>query len=376
MKQFRKMISILLMSVIISSMFVGCGSQKSSSTSDTAEDTTQTQDEKKGSETNDLKKVRVAVIPQQLGLPFYYISEKGWDVENGFKLELSTFQSGAPINEALGADLWDLATIGAAGVLSLSVYDAVQLMAHEDSSAGIEFMVRADSDIAKVKGYNPEYPEIYGSPETVKGKTFLFPIGSGHHLLLGEYLKALGLNETDIKLVNMDHAEGYQAFVSGQGDFSATAYPTTDIYRKEGYVSAMGLTTVKSPYFDNVIANRKFYDNPENHDVMVEVIKQVLRAADEFKDEEILLDAMLQWYKVNGQEMNKEDIRNQVLERPFLTATDYKGSDTTASLKRQAEFFLSINKITEEDLEKVFNNIKTEILTEALEEYEAEYGQK
>ena len=50
----------------------------------------------------------------------------------------------------------------------------------------------------------------------------MFPIGSGHHLLLGEYLKIFGLTEADISMVNMDHAAGYQAFVSGQGDLSAT----------------------------------------------------------------------------------------------------------------------------------------------------------
>ena len=34
-------------------------------------------------------------------------------------------------------------------------------------------LVRPDSPIAKVKGWNKDYPEVLGSPETVKGKTFL-----------------------------------------------------------------------------------------------------------------------------------------------------------------------------------------------------------
>ena len=32
--------------------------------------------------------IRVATLAQQLSLPMYYISEQGWDVENGFKLEI------------------------------------------------------------------------------------------------------------------------------------------------------------------------------------------------------------------------------------------------------------------------------------------------
>lgn len=366
----KKMLSAVMGVLLLLSLLVGCAkSDENSSTSNTKDKESSSATTDSESEEKELKTIRVALIPQQLGLPFYYISKNGWDVENGFKIEYTTFQSGAPINEALGADLWDVSTIGAAAVLSLSVYDAVHIMSHEDSSAGIDFMIRADSDIAQVKGFNPDYPDVYGSPETVKGKTFMFPIGSGHHLLLGEYLHALGLEESDINMVNMNHAEGYQAFVSGQGDFSATAYPTTDEYLKEGYISGVNLNTADSPYYDNVIVNRKFYDDPENQEVLVAMVVQLLRVADEFKNEDILLDAMVEWYQINGQEMNRDEIRNQVLTRPFLTAADYKSYDTTASFKRMAEFFNSIEKITEDDLEKVFNNIRPEILDKALELY-------
>jgi len=366
----KKILSTVLVAILLLSLLAGCTkSSEKTPTSDPVENETSSTSAGTEGEKQELKTIRVALIPQQLGLPFYYISKNGWDVENGFKIEYTTFQSGAPINEALGADLWDVSTIGAAGVLSLSVYDAVHIMSHEDSSAGIDFMIRADSDIAQVKGFNPEYPDVYGSPETVKGKTFMFPIGSGHHLLLGEYLHILGLEESDIKMVNMDHAAGYQAFVSGQGDLSATAYPMTDQYLKEGYVSGVNLNTADSPYYDNVIVNRKFYDKPDNQEVLVALVLQLLRCADEFKNEDILLDAMVDWYKINGQEMIREDIRDQVLTRPFLTAADYKSYDTTAPFKRMAEFFQSIDKINEQDLEKVFDNIKPEILEKALEQY-------
>lgn len=314
--------------------------------------------------------IRAAVMPQQLSLPLYYISQQGWDVENGFKLELTVFQSGAPMNEALGANLWDVGTIGPAGVTSCSVFDAVHIVSHSDSSGGLDFMIRADSDIASVKGYNPDYPDVYGSPETVKGKTFMFPIGSGHHLLLGTYLSILGLEESDINMVNMNHAEGYQAFVSGQGDFSATAYPTTDTYLNEGYVSAINMTTAKCPYYDSIVVNRQYYDDPANQETLVKLLVQVLRCADAFKDEDVFLNAMLDWYKVNGQEVTLDQIRNQTLSRPFLTVADFKASDTTAPFRRFAEFFRSRDTITQEDLERVFDNIKPELLNKAIELYE------
>lgn len=374
----KKMISVMLALGILSGALAGCGAAKTEtnpaqtqSVATGAGEVKET-DKAKEADKEELTVIRAAVMPQQLGLPLYYISKNGWDVENGFKLELTTFQSGAPMNEALGAGLWDIATIGAAGVLSCSVYDAVHILSHEDSSGGIDFMIRPDSEIASVKGYNPDYPDVYGSPETIKNAMFMFPIGSGHHLLLGEYLKIMGLNEEDISMVNMDHAEGYQAFVSGQGDVSATAYPTTDTYLEEGYISAVNMNTAKCPYYDNIVVNRKFYEDPKGQEGLVALLTQMLRCADEFQDEEALLDAMVEWYQVNGQEVEREGIRNQVLERPFLTVADYKSSDTTASFRRMAEFFASIDKITQEDLEKVLGNIKPELLEQAIEKYEAQ----
>ena len=96
--------------------------------------------------------IRVSGLNQQLSLPLWYIHEQGWDVENGFNLELTVFAQGSGINEALGSGLVDVFTIGAAGISSCPVYDAVYLYSHEDSGAGQNFVVRADSDIAQVKG--------------------------------------------------------------------------------------------------------------------------------------------------------------------------------------------------------------------------------
>ena len=98
----------------------------------------------------ELVTIRVSTLAQQLSIPMHYISKMGWDVENGFKLEITTFAQGSGINEALGSGLVDVFTIGAAGVSSCSVYDAVYLFSHCDSGAGQQFMIRADSDIAAV----------------------------------------------------------------------------------------------------------------------------------------------------------------------------------------------------------------------------------
>lgn len=372
----KKSLCLLLVLCMAVSLFAGCTSAPAPATQAPAEATPApaapaAATPEPAAEPAKVVTIRAAVMPQQLSLPLYYISKQGWDVENGFKLELSTYQSGAPMNEALGAGLWDVATIGAAGVLSCSVYNAVHIMSHMDSSAGLAFMIRADSKIAAVKGQNPDYPDVYGSAETIKGTTFLMPIGSGHQLLLEKYLSIFGLTTADIQMVNMDHATSYQAFVSGQGDYSATAYPTTDKYLAEGYVNAFDMISCQTPYYDNIVVSRKFFDDPANKPVMVALVKQLLRVADTFQDQETMLNAMLDWYTVNGQKVEKEGIRNQTLQRPCLTVADYTSSDTNASFKSIAEFYASVESITPDALKQVFANIDTSILDEAIKEYSA-----
>lgn len=82
----------------------------------------------------------------------------------------------------------------------------------------------------------------------------------------------------------------------------------------------------------------------------------------------------MEWYETNGQQVVREEIRNQVLERPFLTVSDYESSDSTASFKRIAEFYVTNGQISQEDLEKVFANIQTDLLNQAIEEYKQEYS--
>lgn len=47
----------------------------------------------------------------------------------------------------------------------------------------------------QTKGYNKSYPNVYGTPESVKGKTVLCTTVSSAHFALSSWLKALGLTE-------------------------------------------------------------------------------------------------------------------------------------------------------------------------------------
>ena len=257
-----------------------------------------------------------------------------------------------------------------------SVYDAVYLFSHEDSAAGQNCYVRKDSAIAKETGYLEDYPDVLGSPETIKGSTILLPMGTGNQAEVDTYLELFGLTEEDVSLVNMDTAPAYQAFVSGEGDMCMTAYPTADEFDPEQYTLAFSMNSLDFPYYDNIIVSREFFDNEANHDALVNLSVQLLRAAEAFQDDELLMDVMLEWYELNGQNVDEASIEHQTLERPFFTYEDFNSIDTTASFRNMAEFYTSIGNITDEDLEKVFANMDDTIIKEALQKYETTYLQE
>ena len=60
-------------------------------------------------------------------------------------------------------------------------YDMMIIGEVLESTDGLGVFVRPDSPIAQATGYNPSYPNVLGSPETVKGITMLLPIGTAQH---------------------------------------------------------------------------------------------------------------------------------------------------------------------------------------------------
>lgn len=214
---------------------------------------------------------------------------------------------------------------------------------------------------------------MYGSADTLRGKKFLLPMGTAAQILADVYLQQFGLTEDDVTLVNMNDDSAYQAFVSGEADLAKTSYPTTDNYDPEKYVTACGMATLGVPYYDNVLCSRAFFEDASKHDALVSFIVQMIRTAETFQDDDVLMQAMLDYYEFCGVSVDAEAIRHQVLERPYFTYEQLKTTDTSASFKLLADFYEQVENITTEDHDKVMNNMDTTILAEALDAYAAQY---
>ena len=70
----KKIWSLILVIALVLTMFAGCGGAAT-----TGQPAAQ---QPAGEQGTEIKTIRAAVMPQQLSLPLYYISQQGWDVEN------------------------------------------------------------------------------------------------------------------------------------------------------------------------------------------------------------------------------------------------------------------------------------------------------
>ena len=115
--------------------------------------------------------------------------------------------------EAIPAKQWVIGGLGGVPMVVGAVrYGAYLIAIANDESITNVMMVRPDSPILKVKGFNKQFPEVYGSPETVKGKTILFTTVSSVHYAMSTWLKVLGLKDSDVVVKKMDQASAVAAF--------------------------------------------------------------------------------------------------------------------------------------------------------------------
>ncbi len=134
--------------------------------------------------------------------------QKGWFKEAGLDVELTAFDTGAPLFEAMAAGKLDMGMTGSTPTISTSAAKAPEIYfvgSHAEST-----------DIFTVVGR-----KSLTSPADVKGKKGLTAKGSVNHYFLDLMLNKFDLTEKDITLIHMDMADAVTAFVGNQGDFAS-----------------------------------------------------------------------------------------------------------------------------------------------------------
>ncbi len=358
----RKLLGLLTAVAVMSTCLLSGCSQKASEEKPEASQKApvETQTAEKTDDGDDsLPVLRVAVQPYLLAVPNYYMVENGIDKENGFKIEMSVYENGTLINEALGADLWDIGTGGTSAVFGIANFGAKVIADIDLCTGGAAAYVRADSPIAKVKGELGE--NLYGNTDTLKGAQVLVPIGTLNQYNVMMWAEAAGLNAEDLEFVHMDNSSAFQAFKAGQGDIMACSPPLTYSCDQEGWVAAASCTDLGLMCYDPLLANPNTL--AEKEEIICKYVKAMYETFDLFaKDPELAAEWSVKWQAYNGNQTTIEDARKEVSARPFITSDHVKDNPVGESIYKVAEFFNSVGTMEDADLAKVKPNLTNEII--------------
>ena len=297
----------------------------------------------------------IQIQPYFNGVVAMYIRDKGWAEEVGLDVDLQVYSNGSTANEALAAGLWDIGFQGAAYVFGVINNDA-KLVGNYEETRGDTLFVRKDSDILKVKGFNPTYPEVYGDPKTVTDKTIIYAPGTSLHQLVIEYLERIGVAIDDVNKVPMDYQTGEQVFATGQGDIAAFPTPwSLTVGETYGWVPIATLSDFVMSTGD-LIVSKDAYENKA--DAVKKYMKLVYRAAEELEaDHDLKARMLVKWYEENGREASLAAAKQEAELRILITPEMQKSMDYGAPENAIADFYAYIGNIEPEQAEMFKGNV-------------------
>ena len=310
-------------------------------------------------------KLDIALMPEHEAFLVWWAKDQGWDKEEGLEFTLHYFNTGMDELEALPAKQWVIGGTGSVPALVGALrYNTYIFGIANDESLINGIHVRPDSPVLKTKGANPKYPDMYGTPELAKGKTFLSTQSSSQHYSLYHYLKALGLTEKDIVFENMDFPQVLAAFDSGIGDFAGVLPPWMYTSLQRGNKIAYVPNNSGAVIPLDLIGEKELCD--KNPEIVVKFLRTYLRAVNMIKAEKYtspkLIKAYLRfWTEWAGYDMAADMAKMDMEFHPVYDINEQlaifdasKGACQMQQWEEQIlEFFVSQGRFTKDEAEKL-----------------------
>lgn len=294
----------------------------------------------------------------------WYAKEMGYDKEEGLDMELLYFESGMSQLEALPAGEWVLGgTGGVPHVLGALRYGAYMIGLGNNESFLNAVFVRPDSAVAQTKGAVEGFPEIYGTADDIRGKTFLVTTVSSAHYAMSTYLAVFGLQDSDVIVKQMDQASIMAAFESGIGDFACLWAPYTYTAEENGWIEAGNVFTAGAALPITFVGDKTFCD--ENPEIVAKFLRVMFRSINKLSEEGAtpenvaLFQRMYQEWA--GMEYTYEQAEKDIQMHPVWTLDEQlalfdasNGESTAQEWERRIAEFLHVNgKLTDEEFAQV-----------------------
>lgn len=256
---------------------------------------------------------------RQTSLYLYYARDLGLFEEAGLDVEIVTLANGPALNEALNAGEIEAAANGMAAVYVLPTENFYYVGDTTINFGGQAMYGRTDSDIVKAGTYGDT--KYYGSPESVAGANVL-GLGAGPQQFIAyAYAEAMGLDSEAIEFVAMDHAQAYEAFITGQGDLLATTPPYSNVLESDSAYTTVAdyMDLAGGPLVDSFIVNRDLAE--EYPDDVVAILECCYEAMDRLaRDDKARSEYAMDLYKnEGGTTYSDEDMASEIKNVTFWT---------------------------------------------------------
>lgn len=286
----------------------------------------------------------------------WYAKKMGWDREAGLSLTMLQFGSGDKIMSTQQEHDWAIAACGAVPVVVSPQIDNVYIigLANTETEANAIY-AREAGPIMQAKGINPQFPDVFGSADAVRGKTILCPVNTSAHYLLDRWLTILGLTEKDVKVTNVLPGPAMDMMSKDFGDAAALWWPANARAAKAGLVEAASSKACGVEHPIALIVKRDFARQHPDQVIMflrlyLRTVAEMQRMGPDALVEQYRIFA-LQWYK---QDMSREDILEDLRLHPIynldqqMALFEDKGKGLPAWIGQIADFYARSGSLSAE----------------------------
>lgn len=312
------------------------------------------------------KVLTVGVLVSTVGIPALYAEDQGWFKEAGLNVDLQIFATGAPVNEAIAAGKLDMACSGFASVYSLANGNCVWLL-DINSTGGMGIFARTNSPVVAAGKNVSGFPNIIGSAATVRNLQLLGPVGTAPQYMVEGYATRLGLQATDVKMLNMEYIPAYQAFVSGQGDLNATNPPTSYTMQDEGYIKVCSFEDATGVALMDGCFARDEIVRTRSGDVQ-KFVNIIIRAMDALQDKQVRFKYSMDRFIANGTRYTDDILNREIADRDYIgtkfaSASDYVFGEAWGAI---TSFLVRNERITPENGPNVAKSLDPSFLSKAI----------
>lgn len=264
--------------------------------------------------------LKTAWLAEHEAFAAWYAKQQGWDREAGFSLAMEHYNSGRELVGGITESKWSLGACGALPALAAVLESRLEIIGiGNDESYSTGIYARKASPVLERKGFNPEFPDMAGTPDSVRGKTILCPVGSAAFYTVARWLHGLGLSVRDVVLRDINPKTGLEAFAKGEGDLIAFWAPFTHQAEEQGLVPVAMSNQCGAGQPVLLVANQTFAaQHPEQ---VTAFLKMYFRGIEALRSEkEGLIPVYRQFYREwTGEELSEQAARWELDKHPVYT---------------------------------------------------------